>query len=202
MNATRDPLHGVVFNGTAGSPSLLEKLRGVWHRRGSWTHWSIVERAGHWRDAPSPRFLLRVDDFPRWDRGLEGFRAFHAIMRDAGIRYLLGVIPHPAENPQNPHGRSGRAWTSEEAAVLSEISPEVEIALHGWTHRRGAGPVAAEIVGCTAEELDDQLQSGLDVLHAAGLTSQAYIPPYNAVDRAAFAVLARRFAIVFGGPES
>lgn len=202
MIATRDPLRGIIFNGTKEVPTLTERIWGRWQGTGSWTHWSVMKRAGHWENGVSPRFLLRVDDFPRWDRGPEGLRAVHAILKDAGVRYLLGVIPRPAEDPQDANGERERIWSTEEAAVLAEVAPDVEIALHGWTHRRRPGSVPAEIVGCTSEELDHNLQEGLAVLHTAGFTTHAYIPPFNAVDRQALAILARKFDLVCGGPES
>lgn len=202
MTATRDPVLGLVFNGTPGSPTLWEKLRGRWHGTGSWTHWAVLNRAGRWPEGPRPRFLLRVDDFPRWDRDLEGFRRFHRILREAGIRYLLGVIPHPAEDPGDPRGRAARAWRDEEAALLADIAPDVEIALHGWTHRRREAAVPAEIVGRAAGEMEAEVMEGLAVLKAAGFSPRAYIPPFNAVDRPALAILARRFDLICGGPES
>jgi peptidoglycan/xylan/chitin deacetylase (PgdA/CDA1 family) len=161
-----------------------------------------MQRAGRWENGGSPRFLLRVDDFPRWDRGPEGFRVFHAILKDAGVRYLLGVIPRPAEDPQDAGGKGGRSWSAEEAAMLAEVAPDVEMALHGWTHRRRPESVPAEIVGCPADELEHGLHEGLAVLRAAGLTTHAYIPPFNAVDREALTILARKFDLVCGGPES
>ncbi len=201
MTVTRDPARGIVFTGAA-APTILERIRGRWHGTGSWTHWAVLDRAGRWRDGPPPRFILRVDDFPRWDRGPAGFQTFHTILRRAGIRYLLGVIPRPADNPQDPRGDTARGWTDGEAAILSEIAPDVEIALHGWTHRRRPGAVSAEILGCSAGALEEQLTEGLAVLNAAGFPPLAYIPPFNAVDRAALTVLARRFDLIFGGPES
>lgn len=202
MIATRDPERGVVFGDTVASPTVRERLLGRWDGTGGWTHWAVLSRAGGWADGSCPRFLLRVDDFPRWDRGPEGFRRFHNILHDAGIPYLLGLIPRPAEDPGDPWGRSTRGWTDEETAVLSEVSGDVEIALHGWTHRRSPGTVPAEIVGRPPEELEKNLTEGLAVLNAAGFSTRAYIPPFNAVDRPALAILARRFNLVFGGPES
>ena len=202
MNLMRDLTRGVVFDGTPASSTVMERLRGRWHGTGSWTHWAVLDRVGRSPDGPSPRFILRVDDFPRWDRGPEGFLTFHSIVRDAGIRYLLGVIPRPAEDPQDPAGRGGRWWTHDEAATLSEVAVDVEIALHGFSHRRRPGPVPAEIVGCPAQELEHILADGLAVLHGAGFSARAYIPPFNAVDRTALAVISRRFDMALGGPES
>jgi len=202
MNATLDAPRGLIFDGTPVSPTLWERLRGRWNGTGSWTHWAILDRAVRWPGGASPRFLLRVDDFPRWDRGPDGFRTFHAILRDAGIRYLLGVIPRPAEDPQNPDGRSRRAWTAEEESVIADVASYVEVAVHGLTHRRRPGPVPAEIIGCPANELEENLTEGLAVLREAGISPRTYIPPFNAVDQPGLAILARRFELVFGGPES
>lgn len=194
---------GVVFDGAPVTPTLLERARGRWSGTGGWTHWSVLRRAER-ADAPvdgTPRFVLRVDDYPRWDVGPDAFTRFHAILRDASIRYLLGAIPMPSVNPRAPE-RRGREWTGEERAALAEALPDVDVALHGFTHRAGDGPVPAEIVGRERADLAHEIDEGLRRLAAMGHRADAYIPPFNAVDRAALAVLASRFAVVCGGPES
>ena len=202
MSVTLDASRGVIFDGTPVSPTLFERMRGRWNGTGGWTHWSVLGRAGGRPDAPSPRFLLRVDDFPRWDRRPDGFRTFHAILRDAGVPYLLGVIPRPAEDPQDPTGTRTRAWSAEEVALLAQVAPDVEVAMHGVTHRRQDAGVAAEIIGRTPADLDAHLGDGLAVFRASGISPRTFIPPFNAIDRPALAVLGRHFDAVFGGPES
>jgi len=202
MNSRFDESLGVVFDEAPGSSTLMEKIRGRLKRRGSWTHAGVLKRAARVGESGTPRFLLRVDDYPRWDRGLDGFIRFHSVLREAGIPYLLGVIPRPADDPGDEHGRTERHWTPEEEEVLKDAGRHVEVALHGWTHRRRCGDAAAEIVGRSRDELAHQVREGISTLERAGLTPKAYIPPFNAVDAAALDVLQEYFNAVLGGPES
>jgi hypothetical protein len=195
----RDRARGVVFDGPV-SPTWMERIRGRWTGQGSLTHWSLVARATRSGDR-SPRFLVRVDDFPRWDRGTEGFLRFHEILRAAGIRYLLGVIPRPVADPEDPVS-AAREWTPEERVALAAAASDVEIAVHGLSHRAGRGAPRSEIVGLPADELDRAVDDGIRALERLGHVPVAYIPPYNAVDPDALARLARRFDVVCGGPES
>jgi peptidoglycan/xylan/chitin deacetylase (PgdA/CDA1 family) len=204
---TLDPPRGAVFAPTAVAPTLIERVRGRWSGRGSFTHWSVVARAAGATARPagggarSPRFLVRVDDFPRWDRGPDGFVEFNEILDREGVRYLLGVIPRPLTDPRDPEARP-REWTAAERAALATGARNIEVALHGMSHRPGPGPVPAEIVGVAPADLDQSLAEALDVLRDLGHTPTAYIPPYNALDPASLAVLGRRFDVVCGGPES
>ena len=202
-----DPGRGAIFEANPVVPTLIERVRGRWSGRGSFTHWSVIARGGRGAArsaraaARSPRFLVRVDDFPRWDRGPDGFVEFNEILDRAGVRYLLGVIPRPLTDPRDPEARP-REWTAGERAALGNGATNVEVALHGMSHRRGSGPVPAEIVGVAPDDLDKSLGEALHVLGELGYAPTAYIPPYNALDPTALAVLARRFAVVCGGPES
>ena len=199
MSVVIDADRGIVFDGGAVAPTLRERVLGRWHGTGGWTHESVLRRAGE-RDDGAPRFLLRVDDYPRWDHGPDVFARFHAILSDAGIRYALGAIPVPTD-PEAPDG-AGREWTDEERAVLAEAASDLDVALHGLTHDRGDGPAPAEIVGRTPDALAHDVEEGLRRLEGLGIPIRTYIPPFNAVDHAALAVLARRFRAVHGGPES
>ncbi|HEX4115579.1 MAG TPA: DUF2334 domain-containing protein [Solirubrobacteraceae bacterium] len=56
-----------------------------------------------------PRFLVRVDEFPHyraWDDpqrfGSERFERFHEIMAEAGMPYLLAVLPRVSHEPLTP----------------------------------------------------------------------------------------------------
>ena len=212
---------GCVFDGRPVTPTLFERARGRFTGLGGFTHWSVLRRASARGDG-TPRFLVRVDDFPRWDLPPDVFVRFHEILRDASIRYVLGVIPvaeggpdmapldpptlgsGPAEPGRSSTGRSstGREWTSEERGALEAAGKDLDVALHGLTHRAAPGPIPAEIVGRDAEDLARDVDEGLGRLAAIGHRPRAYIPPFNAVDRAALSVLSSRFAVVHGGPES
>jgi hypothetical protein len=46
-----------------------------------------------------PKFLVRVDDYPRWDISSDKFLKFHRIMYENQVPYLIGVTPFPSRNP-------------------------------------------------------------------------------------------------------
>jgi hypothetical protein len=158
-----------------------------------------------------PRFLVRVDEFPHyraWDDprrfGSEGFERFHEIMSAAGVPYLLAVLPRVSHEPLTPVGDS-RALDAGETAMLARLANEqVTVALHGLTHRtRFASPRRhSELCGLGVAATDELLDAGLAELARLGLSADVFVPPYNRFDAGQFAVLARRFAVVCGGPES
>jgi len=45
------------------------------------------------KDTSSPLFLIRVDDFPHWEKGNDEFKRFNEIMEEFEIFYLLGKSP-------------------------------------------------------------------------------------------------------------
>lgn len=160
-----------------------------------------------------PRFLVRVDEFPHylaWDQperyGTEGYRRFHTIMADAGVPYLVAVPPRVSHAPMDPAERRWRALDDGERALLAELvaGEGVDFALHGRDHRTrfpsphhhselcGLGPAA------TAALLDEALAE----LARLGVGSEIFVPPFNRFDAVQYDALARRFAVVCGGPES
>lgn len=168
---------------------------------------------GERRAARPPRFLVRVDEFPHylaWDDperyGTEAYGRFHAIMAGAGVPYLLAVPPRVSRAPLDPAGRESRAFDESERAFLAELIADerVAFALHGRDHRTrfdsprrrselcGLGPAA------TATLLDEALAE----LAGLGLAPDVFVPPFNRFDAAQYDALARRFAVVCGGPES
>ncbi|MEM2954947.1 MAG: glycosyltransferase family 4 protein, partial [Candidatus Nanoarchaeia archaeon] len=42
----------------------------------------------------SPIFMIRVDDFPRWDIDTKEFLKFHSVLKSYNLPYLLGVTPN------------------------------------------------------------------------------------------------------------
>ncbi len=166
------------------------------------------------RAAAPPRFLVRVDEFPHykaWDEparfGSGGFRRFHEILTGAGVPYLVAVLPRVSRAPLDPAARESRALTAEEIALLREVAAhdDVALALHGRDHRtRFADPRRhSELCGLDARATEALLDDALGELTAAGVAPPAsFVAPYNRFDAAQWPALARRFAIVGGGPES
>jgi len=158
-----------------------------------------------------PKVLLRVDEFPHARAlddaryGRESFLRFHNVLADAGVPYLLAVVPHPSHDYLDPRARGGRPLTDEELGLLTRLTSEcVALALHGRTHRtRDARPARhSELAGLPAAELEELLGAALAPLSDAGLAPPVFVPPFNRFDAAHWDTLARRFDVVCGGPES
>lgn len=163
--------------------------------------------------APAPpRFLVRVDEFPHalaWDqpaeRGTERYRRFHAIMAGAGVPYLIAVLPRVSHAPLDPRERRWRALEEDEQALLGELPADgVTFALHGLDHRtRFSSPRRhSELCGLNPAATESLIDTGLAELAPLGVSPQVFVPPYNRFDAQQYDVLARRFAVVCGGPES
>ena len=164
------------------------------------------------RASAPPRFLIRVDEFPHYmadDRperfGTEQFERFHEIMHSAGAPYLIAVLPRVSREPLSLQASGSRSLSEQERELLGRLAHErVAFAMHGLDHRtRFASPRRhSELCGLSAEQLDGLLERGLDELAAGEIHPQVFVPPYNRFDAEQYGALARRFAVVCGGPES
>jgi hypothetical protein len=147
-------------------------------------------------------FLLRVDDFPRWDLPPEHYIRFDSILAKFGIEYCLGVTPRIAKNPLDPFSKCEPGLSDEAADILKNISNRVEIALHGLTHRVRSHDNRSEYNGLKFSLVEKNIVEGLTLLCKKNLMSFSFIPPFNSISTSALPVLARHFKILFGGPES
>jgi peptidoglycan/xylan/chitin deacetylase (PgdA/CDA1 family) len=165
------------------------------------------------RAAAPPRFLVRVDEFPHykaWDEperfGSAGFERFHETLQSAGVPYLVAALPRVSRAPLDPAGRESRALTDDEAALLRRAagSAGVAIALHGRDHRtRFADPRRhSELCGLDVAATAALLDAALAELDRHGIYPDVFVAPYNRFDAAQWPLLAERFPIVGGGPES
>jgi peptidoglycan/xylan/chitin deacetylase (PgdA/CDA1 family) len=171
-----------------------------------------IEALGQAAAGEPPRVLVRMDEFPHaqvWDRperyGNEAFRRFHGILVDAGIPYLLAVTPRPCHDYLNPSARGDRAMTDEERDLLTQACAEgAEPAAHGLTHRtRAPSPRRhSELRALKRDELLRLIERADEGLAAAGLRPRIFVPPFNRFDPHQLQVLAQRFDVVCGGPES
>lgn len=162
--------------------------------------------------AAPPRFLVRVDEFPHWlgtDEparfGTEPFLRFHDVMASAGVPYLLAVVPRPAPNPEDPFDHRRRELDARELEVLDALPRDgVEIGLHGLDHRtRDTRPRhQGELIGLLPGSLARRLDEGIEVLDALGHRPRVLVPPWNRFGPEQWPVLASRFDVVTGGPES
>ncbi len=162
--------------------------------------------------AAPPRFLVRVDEFPHylaWDQpeeyGTERYRRFHATMAGAGVPYLIAVLPRVSHAPLDPQESHWRALEDDERALLRELPVDgVAFGLHGLDHRtRFSSPRRhSELCGLNRAQTDSLLDHGLAELAPLGIAPQVFVAPYNRFDAQQYDVLARRFQVVCGGPES
>lgn len=178
----------------------------------SWLAPVQAAREGVEADAGAPpRLLVRVDEFPNsrgLDRprfGLEASRRFHSVMAEAGVPYLMAVVPQWTHDPLDPSASGGRALDADDRALLERMGEDgVTFAQHGLTHRtRERHPRRqSEMCGLSADELDELLERGRRKLAEVGVRPRVLVPPFNRFDAGQWPVLERRYDIITGGPES
>lgn len=157
------------------------------------------------------RLLVRVDEFPNYDsldvpaHGIDAYWRFHEVMRDAGVPYLVAVQPALAHQPLNPDATGGRPLDAAELAMLSRLRADgVAFAQHGYDHRTRTHhmPDNTELQGRSDEELGALLDRGIAFLAEHDVRPQVLVPPFNTFTARQWPVLAQRYAVVTGGPES
>jgi hypothetical protein len=158
-----------------------------------------------------PRFLVRVDEFPyytAYDRpqDIDMSRRFHEVMAAAGLKHLMSVLPQLTHAPLSATASGGRALGEVEIALLGRMREDgVTFAQHGSTHRtRFDSPRRrSELCGLSSAESEEVLDGGRAHLHDAGIAdTRVFVPPFNRFDAGQYALLADRFDVVCGGPES
>lgn len=161
-------------------------------------------------DGP-PKFLVRVDEFPYasgYDNprfGYESSVRFHSVMADAGVEYLLAVVPQWTHEPLRPDGKGGRPLDERDRELLERARSEgVVFGQHGATHRTRytRSRRRSELGGLDAAALAAVLDGGRRRLEEAGIAPRVLVPPFNTFDAGQWDVLATRYDVVTGGPES
>lgn len=162
--------------------------------------------------AGQPRALVRVDEFPHaraFDSagrfGSGAFRRFHAVLAEAGIPYLLAISPHVSRDYLDPGVAERRDLDRGEIEVLRSLPGDgVVFGLHGADHRtRDASPRHhSEFCGLSAAAAAKRIDGARAVFDSLGLQTPAFVPPFNRFDAAQYPLLAERFEVVCGGPES
>jgi hypothetical protein len=172
-----------------------------------------VRRAALGEDGQGdPRFLVRVDEFPSagssyapLQYGIEIFRRFHEILAVAHCPYLLAVVPELAQEYFDPSSSAARDLSEEEVELLQTISVDgVEFAQHGTTHRsrHRSSRRRSELSGLSPDELGGVIDRGAAKLSEIGIRPRIFVPPFNRFDAPHWALLAERFDVITGGPES
>ena len=153
---------------------------------------------------------MRVDEFPHaggFDNPatVADMTRFHAIMRRAGVPYLIAVTPRVARNYLSPRDTASRPLRADEMEMLASLSEDgVAFALHGLDHRtRYSEPRRhSELCGLGTGPLEALLDEGLGILDELEIHPRVFVPPFNRFDAEQYATLAERFSVVCGGPET
>jgi peptidoglycan/xylan/chitin deacetylase (PgdA/CDA1 family) len=171
-------------------------------------NWPDGKAAGTGRPWP----LVRVDEFPHataFDSsgrfGTEAFKRFHAVLAEAGVPYLLAATPRVSRDYLDPEQDEWRPLEDAEIAELQDLKRDgVTFALHGLDHRtRYANPRRhSEFCGLGIAEMEERIDLALSILAEIGIETPVFVPPFNRFDAAQYALLAERFDVVCGGPES
>ncbi|HXS48225.1 MAG TPA: DUF2334 domain-containing protein [Solirubrobacterales bacterium] len=159
-----------------------------------------------------PRVLLRVDEFPHaraFDSagrfGTAHFRRFHAVLAEAGIPYLLAITPRVSREYLDPRVEEWRPLEDAEVETMHELAGEgVVFGLHGLDHRtRHDSPRRhSELCGLSPAATEERIDAARQSLADHGLETPVFVAPFNRFDAAQYDVLAERFEVICGGPES
>ncbi|HVY96482.1 MAG TPA: DUF2334 domain-containing protein [Solirubrobacterales bacterium] len=163
--------------------------------------------------AAPPRALVRVDEFPHaraFDStgrfGTEAYRRFHAVLAEAGVPYLVAVPPRVSRDYLDPAVTESRGLDEGELGLLAELREDekVTFALHGLDHRtRHASPRRhSEFLGLSPAAAAARVDDARSRLAELGLETPVFVAPFNRFDRAQYDILAERFEVICGGPES
>jgi hypothetical protein len=202
-------------------PSLPTRFRQALRARSGGLNWetSIVEPLMRARRsalgdgaAGEPRVLVRVDEYPHarcFDPGSrfgdDGYRRFHEVLSEAGIPYLLAISPRVSRDYLDPAVDEDRGLAPIEEARLRELAADgVVFALHGRNHRtRYSSPRRrSEFCGLGTEAAAARIDAARAVFTGLGIETPVFVPPFNRFDASQYALLAERFDVVCGGPES
>jgi peptidoglycan/xylan/chitin deacetylase (PgdA/CDA1 family) len=204
-----------------GLPSLPRRYaQAIAFRRGrvSWAE-TVAEPLTVAREAAlgdaaggAPRVLLRIDEFPHaagFDLhgrfATDNFRRFHAVLAEAGVPYLLAITPRISRDYLDPAVSESRPLDDGEVETMRQLTTEgVVFALHGADHRtRQANPRRhSEFCGLDPRAAAERIDRALATFAELGLATPVFVPPFNRFDAGQYDLLAERFAVVCGGPES
>jgi hypothetical protein len=170
-------------------------------------------RAALGAEAPGPpRVLVRVDEFPHaraFDPhgkfGTENFRRFHAVLAEAEIPYLLAITPNVSRDYLDPEVEDRRRLDVGEIETLGTLAADrVVFGLHGADHRtRYANPRRhSELLGLSTDDAALRIDEARAVFDDLGHPTPVFVPPFNRFDDSQYPLLAERFEVVCGGPES
>jgi predicted deacetylase len=147
--------------------------------------------------------LLRVDDYPHWSVDTDRFWAFHERLSSERVPYLLAATPFVVTNPLRTDAPA-RPYNPAEWAQLARAVDvgELEVALHGVTHRTRASRLASEFDGMSLADAREALARAWAFLEREGCRPMAFVPPFNRLPPALWEALPPQCAVLCLGPES
>ncbi|MCM8777688.1 MAG: DUF2334 domain-containing protein [Candidatus Omnitrophica bacterium] len=148
----------------------------------------------------NPLFLIRVDDFPHWEKSLDDFKRFHGLMEEFETPYLLGVTPYLSLDRHNPFNDRFKLLEDKEVEIIKH--PLIDIAMHGFSHQTNNPKKNQEFVGLKEREREEKVEKGLKIFRRFDINPFAFIPPFDRIDMRSYKVLSQYFKIITGGPES
>ncbi len=194
-----------------GPPALPRRLVQALALKRGWMKWD-ARLAPTGETGGAPRVLLRVDEFPHARAfysggrfGTEAFRRFHAVLAEAGIPYLLAITPRVSRDYLDPDVAEWRPLEDAEVETMRELAAEgVVFALHGLDHRtlHSSPRRHSELCGLSPAATEERIDTALRSFADLGLATPVFVAPFNRFDAAQYDVLASRFGVVCGGPES
>jgi hypothetical protein len=160
-----------------------------------------------------PRPLVRVDELPhargfdpKGRFGTDAYRRFHAVFAEAGVPYLLAVTPRVSREYLDPEVEEWRDLDDAELELMRELKADgnVAFALHGLDHRsRASSPRRrSEFCGLRPAAAAERVDLARRRLEEIGLSIPVFVAPFNRFDPGQYDLLAERFDVVCGGPES
>lgn len=151
----------------------------------------------------TPVVLVRVDDYPHWSISTEQFRRFHQFMVAAGVHYLLAATPFLAANPLSPGSGPRPEDVSEWEWLACAVNRrEVEIGLHGATHRTRRRGFHSEFDDMPLEEARVVVGQAWNALERRGCPPIAFVPTFDRLPPALWPALPEACKILCLGPES
>jgi Uncharacterized protein conserved in bacteria (DUF2334) len=159
-----------------------------------------------------PRVLVRVDEFPHagaWDPehrySVSAYEQFHELLGQHEVPYLVAVCARVARAYLDPDASESRPLDDRELAMLRRLADDgVAFAVHGYDHRSRAREPRrrSELAGLGPAAVDELLERSAAELAQAGVEARVFVPPFNRFEARHYPVLAGRFDVVCGGPET
>jgi len=147
--------------------------------------------------------LLRVDDYPHWSVGTDRFWAFHERLSSARVPYLLAATPFVVTNPLRTDAPARPYNPAEWAQLAAAVDAgELEVALHGVTHRTRATHLASEFDGMPVGDAREALARAWAFLERERCRPMAFVPPFNRLPPALWDALPQQCRVLCLGPES